>query len=157
MSRGNSRGKADLLASVFVMLLALSQSLLVACKPKPTSDEVAPLKEESQSRMPNSVELQDMVLTPSYARRALGKHSRPICTIEGRIKNNSPSDITAVSIRISIRKESKEVDRNDFHVESVVPGGEVRSFRQQIQVTPPKLGMHWTYEVIAVETGTREK
>ncbi len=154
----SSRHNGDLLVGVCLILLALSQLSLVACKSQPSSgNEVAPLQEKSAEPTPDSVELQDVVITPSHARRTLGKHFRPECIIEGQIKNNSPSDITAVTIRVSIRKENTEVDRRDFHVESLVPGGEARSFTQQIQVTPPKSGMHWTYEVVEVETDTAAK
>ncbi len=156
MPNGHARRNADLLVGICLLLLALSQSFLVACKPQPSSGEVAPIKEEPQSPMLDAMELQDMVMTRSPARMILGKDLGPVCIIEGRIKNNSLSDITAVAIRVSIRKGNTEVDGSDLRVESLVPGGEVRSFRQQIQAKPPKSGMHWTYEVIAVETDSRE-
>lgn len=154
--RKNSRRKTDLFVGVCLMLLAQSLSSLVGCKPQHSSTkEVAqpsqPIKEEPKYLLPDSVELQDMVMTRSGAQIISGKDLRPVYIIEGRIKNNSPRDITAVSIRVSVRKGDTEVDGTDLRIESLVPGGAVRSFRRQIQVMPPKSGMNWAYEVTAVQ------
>lgn len=157
MVTGNSRRKAGVRFGI-CLLLALSQLSFVACKSRPLpDDEVAPLQEESTEPTSDSVELQEMAMTRSPARMIFGKDLRPVCIIEGRIKNNSPRDITAVSIRVSVRKGNTEVDRGDLRVESLVPAGEVRSFTRQIRATPPKSGMHWTYAVTEVEMGIAEK
>jgi hypothetical protein len=74
---------------------------------------------------------------------------RPIWIVSGRIRNNSPAEISSVTIEINIvpRTDPLPVDSATLVIETDLPPDAVGSFSREIHILPPKGGWDFTYSV----------